>query len=34
MVQTGIQRAFGPKLRAVLGYAFESRLIAFLTGMG
>jgi len=34
MVQTGIQRAFGPRLRALLGYALKNRPLAFLTGMG
>jgi phosphate:Na+ symporter len=34
MVQTGIQRAFGANLRAVLGTALRTRLRAFLAGMG
>lgn len=34
MVQTGIQRAFGPKLRTVLGSALRNRFRAFLAGMG
>jgi len=34
MVQTGIQRAFGPRLRAILGAALKSRPMAFLSGMG
>ena len=34
MVQTGIQRAFGAKLRSFLGQALRSRLRAFLAGMG
>ena len=34
MVQTGVQRTFGPKLRAVLGRALETRFRAFLAGLG
>jgi phosphate:Na+ symporter len=34
MVQTGIQRAFGPNLRRVLGRAFSDRVRAFLAGLG
>ena len=34
MVQTGIQRAFGPHLRRVLGRAFGGRLQSFLAGLG
>jgi len=34
MVQTGIQRAFGPHLRRVLGRAFGDRIRAFLAGIG
>ncbi|MEZ2128864.1 MULTISPECIES: Na/Pi cotransporter family protein [unclassified Sinorhizobium] len=34
MVQTGIQRAFGPHLRAFLGQALSNRFKAFLAGMG
>jgi phosphate:Na+ symporter len=34
MVQTGIQRAFGPHLRRVLGRAFGDRFRAFLAGLG
>src|SRR5580700_4212945 len=34
MVQTGIQRAFGPNLRRVLGRAFGDRVRAFLAGLG
>lgn len=34
MVQTGIQRAFGPKLRNILGMALRSRGRAFLAGVG
>lgn len=34
MVQTGVQRTFGPRLRAILGNALKSRLRAFLAGMG
>lgn len=34
MVQTGIQRAFGSRLRAILGKALRSRFLAFLAGIG
>ncbi|MEJ0092440.1 MAG: Na/Pi cotransporter family protein [Methylocella sp.] len=34
MVQTGIQRAFGSRLRAILGNALKNRLRAFFAGMG
>src|SRR4051794_28427656 len=34
MVQSGIQRAFGPSLRRALGLALSSRLKAFLVGAG
>ena len=34
MVQTGIQRTFGSKLRAILGEALKTRPMAFLAGMG
>ncbi|WP_336490281.1 Na/Pi cotransporter family protein [Methylobacterium nigriterrae] len=34
MVQTGIQRAFGANLRAVLGRALRNRVSAFLAGIG
>jgi phosphate:Na+ symporter len=34
MVQTGIQRAFGAKLRSFLGSALRNRFKAFLAGMG
>jgi phosphate:Na+ symporter len=34
MVQSGIQRAFGPHLRRILGRAFGDRLRAFLAGLG
>lgn len=34
MVRTGVQRAFGPRLRAVLGGALKGRLRAFLAGLG
>jgi phosphate:Na+ symporter len=34
MVQTGIQRAFGPDLRRLLGRAFGDRIRAFLAGLG
>jgi phosphate:Na+ symporter len=34
MVQTGVQRAFGAKLRGFLGNALRSRLKAFLVGIG
>ncbi len=34
MVQTGVQRAFGANLRAMLGAALRTRLRAFLAGLG
>ena len=34
MVQTGVQRAFGPNLRALLGRALRNRLLAFAAGLG
>ncbi len=34
MVQTGVQRAFGAKLRVVLGHALRSRARAFAAGLG
>ena len=34
MVQSGIQRAFGPQLRRFLGRALKGRLPAFLAGLG
>ena len=34
MVQTGVQRAFGPQLRIVLGSALRHRFKAFLAGLG
>ncbi len=34
MVQTGVQRAFGASLRAVLGRALQNRSRAFLAGLG
>ncbi|MDE1148891.1 MAG: Na/Pi cotransporter family protein [Azospirillaceae bacterium] len=34
MVQTGVQRAFGARLRAVLGRALANRAQSFLVGMG
>jgi phosphate:Na+ symporter len=34
MVQTGVQRAFGPGLRAVLGHALRNRFRAFFAGLG
>ena len=34
MVQTGVQRAFGPELRRVLAGALRNRLKAFLAGLG
>lgn len=34
MVQTGIQRAFGPGLRSFLGRALSNRFKAFLAGLG
>ena len=34
MVQTGVQRAFGPKLRSFLNAALRSRVSAFFAGLG
>jgi phosphate:Na+ symporter len=34
MVQTGVQRAFGARLRVVLGAALRNRIKAFLAGLG
>lgn len=34
MVQTGIQRTFGPRLRAILGSALKNRFRAFFAGIG
>ena len=34
MVQTGVQRAFGARLRTLLGGALRNRVSAFLAGMG
>src|SRR5271154_6157235 len=34
MVQTGIQRGFGPRLRQLLGTALGNRVKAFLAGLG
>lgn len=34
MVQTGMQRAFGPKLNAILRRTLRRRLVAFLAGIG
>jgi phosphate:Na+ symporter len=34
MVQTGVQRSLGPKLRSVLGGALKNRARAFLAGIG
>ncbi|HSI39884.1 MAG TPA: Na/Pi cotransporter family protein [Xanthobacteraceae bacterium] len=34
MVQTGIQRAFGPRLKALLAQALRDRFRAFLAGLG
>jgi phosphate:Na+ symporter len=34
MVQTGVQRAFGARLRGFLGYALRNRVKAFLAGIG
>ena len=34
MVQTGVQRAFGPKLRRVLASALSNRFKAFVAGLG
>lgn len=34
MVQTGVQRTFGPKLRSILGNALKTRARAMLAGLG
>lgn len=34
MVQTGVQRAFGARLRVILGAALRNRLSSFLAGLG
>ncbi len=34
MVQTGVQRAFGPRLRLVLGSALRNRVNSFFAGLG
>ncbi|MCS0502681.1 Na/Pi cotransporter family protein [Ancylobacter mangrovi] len=34
MVQTGMQRAFGPRLKAILNHALAGRLRAFAAGLG
>ena len=34
MVQSGVQRAFEPNLRRILGAALGNRFKAFLTGLG
>jgi phosphate:Na+ symporter len=34
MVQTGIQRAFGPRLKSILGSALRNRIWAFFAGLG
>jgi phosphate:Na+ symporter len=34
MVQTGVQRAFGAKLRSSLGGALRNRFKAFIAGVG
>jgi phosphate:Na+ symporter len=34
MVQTGVLRTFGPKLRGILGHALKTRVRAFLAGLG
>jgi len=34
MVQTGVQRAFGPRLRLILAGALRNRFKAFLAGLG
>ncbi len=34
MVRTGIQRAYGPALRRLLGYAARNRVLAFVSGLG
>src|SRR5437867_13434109 len=34
MVRTGMQRAFGPRLRSILAAALKNRFSAFLAGLG
>lgn len=34
MVQTGVQRTFGPRLRTILGHALGDRFRAFIAGLG
>jgi phosphate:Na+ symporter len=34
MVQTGVQRAYGPRLRSILASALKHRISAFLAGLG
>ncbi len=34
MVQTGVQRAFGPQLKSILGGALRNRFLAFFAGLG
>lgn len=34
MVRTGIERAYGPALRQLLGYAARNRVLAFASGLG
>ncbi len=34
MAQSGVQRAFGPRLRQILGFALGNRVKAFLAGIG
>jgi len=34
MVQTGVQRAFGPQLKTILGGALRNRFLAFFGGLG
>ena len=34
MVQTGVQRAFGPRLKNFLGIALRHRFWAFMAGIG
>ena len=34
MVQTGVQRALGPRLRRILGRTLSNRIKAFLAGIG
>ena len=34
MVQTGVQRAFGPQLKTILGGALKNRFLAFFAGLG